>query len=323
MSIYRSVTWFVKGLREYTKGGYQSASKHFNSSDLDVDIAHRSYMITGANSGIGRFVALTIAKKGGTVHLVCRNKDRGEAAQKDIREQARNENVHLHIVDLSRPAQIVAFTEQFKNSGQTLNVLINNAGVLVNGDQRQVTEDGLETTFATNTLGVHMLTKGLIPVLKNAEDPRVITVSSGGMLVQKLDVKDLQFERMTKFDGTLAYSQTKRQEVVLTSLYAKLYPEIHFSSMHPGWVDTPGVQTSLPQFYEKMKDKLRSEEQGADTVIWLAVSPAATKHGSGLFFQDRTPVSTHLPLAWTKSSPAEEQELISKLDELAQKYTTV
>ncbi|BFZ06607.1 hypothetical protein BsWGS_09646 [Bradybaena similaris] len=320
MSLYRNVAWFMKGLREYTKNGYQSASKDFKASDLDVDIGHRSYMITGANSGIGRYVALIIAKKGGTVHMVCRNKDRGMAAQKDIQEQAGNQNVHLHIVDLSSPVEIVAFTAQFKESRHTLNVLINNAGVLVTGDQRQVTGDGLESTFATNTLGMHMLTQGLLPVLKQAEDPRVIIVSSGGMLVQKLDVKDLQFETMTKFDGTMAYSQTKRQEVVLTSLYAKLHPEVHFSCMHPGWVDTPGVQSSLPQFYDKMKDRLRSEEQGSDTIIWLAVSPAAAKYGSGLFFQDRRPVPTHLPLAWTKSSPSEEQELISKLDELARKY---
>ena len=65
-------------------------------------------------------------------------------------------------------------------------------------------------------------------------------VSSGGMLVQNLNVTDLQFEKMKPFDGTMAYAQNKRQQVVMTEQYAKKYPNIHFSSMHPGWSDTPG-----------------------------------------------------------------------------------
>ena len=62
------------------------------------------------------------------------------------------------------------------------------------------------------------------------------------MLTQKLDVKDLQFEKMKPFDGTTAYAQNKRQQVVMTEEYAKRYPRIHFSSMHPGWADTPGEE---------------------------------------------------------------------------------
>ena len=62
------------------------------------------------------------------------------------------------------------------------------------------------------------------------------------MLVQKLDLKDLQFEKMTKFDGTMAYSQTKRQEVIMTDMYAKQYPKVHFSVCHPGWADTAGMK---------------------------------------------------------------------------------
>lgn len=60
------------------------------------------------------------------------------------------------------------------------------------------------------------------------------------MLVQKLDINDLQFEKMTPFDGTMAYAQTKRQQVVMTEKYAAKYPKIHFSTVNPGWADTPG-----------------------------------------------------------------------------------
>ncbi|RUS85426.1 hypothetical protein EGW08_006817 [Elysia chlorotica] len=320
MSLFRNITWFLKGLKEYTKGGYEAAAKKFNPADLDVSVSNRSFMITGANSGVGRCTALAIAKKGGTVHMVCRSKERGEEALKDLQEKSGNTNIHLHLVDLSRPKAIREFVEKFRSNGTPLNVLINNAGVLVSGDQRTLTEDGLETTFATNTLGVHILTTGLVPVLENSEDPRVIIVTSGGMLVQKLDLSDLQFEKMRKFDGTMAYSQTKRQEVVMTTMYAKEYPKVHFSTCHPGWADTAGVRSSLPDFHAKMKDRLRTEEQGADVMLWLAVAPSASKQPSGLFFQDREPVSTHLPLAWTKSSPAEDQKLMDILQEMSQKF---
>lgn len=77
-----------------------------------------------------------------------------------------------------------------------------------------------------------------------------ITVSSGGMLTQKLDIKDLQFEKMQPFDGTMAYAQNKRQQVVMTEEYARRYPKVHFSSMHPGWADTPGKLNKDSQFLE-------------------------------------------------------------------------
>merc|ERR1711911_51253 len=96
---------------------------------------------------------------------------------------------------------------------------------------------------------------------------------------------DLQFEKMKPFDGTMAYAQNKRQQIIMTEQYAVRYPNIHFSAMHPGWADTPAVRSSMPDFYEKMKNRLRSAEQGADTAVCLAISDGALKHSSGLFFQ--------------------------------------
>ncbi|XP_026766830.2 dehydrogenase/reductase SDR family member 12 [Pangasianodon hypophthalmus] len=316
MSFYRNAVWFVKGLQEYTRSGYEAAAKHFVASDLEVDVSGRSFIITGANSGIGKATAVEIAKRGGTVHMVCRNKDRADEARTHIVEQSKNENVHVHIVDMSSPRGLWEFASSFTQN-HSVHVLINNAGCMVN--QRELTEDGLEKNFATNTLGTFILTTALIPVLKKSQDPRVITVSSGGMLVQKLNLDDLQFEKGT-FDGTMAYAQNKRQQVIMTEVWARQHKEIHFSSMHPGWADTPAVQSSMPDFHAKMKNKLRTEAQGADTVAWLAVADAAAKHPSGLFFQDRTPVSTHLPLAFTRSSASEEDELMNRLEQLSAQF---
>ncbi|XP_052506110.1 dehydrogenase/reductase SDR family member 12 isoform X2 [Budorcas taxicolor] len=268
MLLYRSAAWFAKGLREYTKSGYESASKDFVPDDLEVQVPGRAFMVTGGNSGIRKATAMEIAKRGGTVHLVCRDHSRAEGARAEIIEESGNQNIFLHIVDLSVPKSIWKFVENFKQE-HTLNVLI--------------------------------------------------TVSSGGMLVQKLNTDDLQSER-TAFDGTMVYAQNKRQQVVLTERWARAHPAIHFSCMHPGWVDTPGVRLSMPGFHARMGARLRSEAQGADTVVWLALAPAATAQPSGCFFQDRKPAPTHLPLARTSSSPAEEEKLVEILEELAWRF---
>ena len=270
MSLFRNTVWLVKGLKEYTNSGFVTASKSFTESDLDVKCDGRSYMITGSNSGIGKQTALEIVKRGGTVHMVCRNPNTGEEAKQEMMETSGNNNIHLHILDLSKPTDVLKFAEKFSEENSKLDVLVNNAGCMVN--TRETNKEGLDMNFATNTLGTYLLTTGLLPLLEKSDQPRVVTVSSGGMLVQKLDVEDLQFQKMSKYDGTMAYAQNKRQQVEMTESWAVKHPAIHWSVMHPGWADTPAVRTAMPDFHAKMKDKLRTVEQGADTVVWLAVS---------------------------------------------------
>ncbi|XP_072116853.1 dehydrogenase/reductase SDR family member 12 isoform X1 [Mobula birostris] len=317
MTYYRNCVWLLKGLREYTRSGYEAAARHFDAKDLDVDVTGRCFLITGANSGIGKAAALEIAKRGGTVHLVCRNKERAEEAKAEIVNASNNEEVFVHVLDLLKPTMIWTFANEFQQIHGKLNVLINNAGCMIN--ERQVTADQLESNFATNTLGAYILTTALIPLLQKSEDARVITVSSGGMLVQKLNVEDLQFEE-GQFDGTMSYAQNKRQQVIMIEQWAKMYKNIHFSSMHPGWADTPAVRTSMPSFHARMKDRLRTATQGADTLVWLAVSNSASQQPNGLFFQDRNPVSTHLFLAQTRATAEEEHKLMKILEELAEKF---
>ena len=306
-------------MKEYTNSGFVAASKNFTESDLDVECNGRSYMITGSNSGIGKQTALEIVKRGGTVHMVCRNPNTGEEAKQEMVETSGNNNIHLHILDLSKPTDVLKFAEKFSEENSKLDVLVNNAGCMVN--TRETNKEGLDMNFATNTLGTYLLTTSLLPLLEKSDQPRVVTVSSGGMLVQKLDVEDLQFEKLAKYDGTMAYAQNKRQQVELTESLAGKHPGIHWSVMHPGWADTPAVRTAMPDFHAKMKDKLRSVEQGADTIVWLAVSPAALQFESGQFWQDRVPVSAHLPLAWTRAGQAERDRLMASLEEFKEKFS--
>ena len=95
MSLYRNIVWFAKGMSEYTRSGFESASKKFNAADLEVDLSKKAIMVTGANSGIGKVTALEVAKRGAIVHMVCRSKERGEAAKKEIIDESKNQVVSL------------------------------------------------------------------------------------------------------------------------------------------------------------------------------------------------------------------------------------
>ncbi|XP_037784361.1 dehydrogenase/reductase SDR family member 12-like [Penaeus monodon] len=319
-SWYRRYVWNYKGNREYTKSGYDYAKTRFVAEDLDVDCSDRHYVITGSNSGIGFEIGREVARRGGVLHMVCRNFEAAKQARSDIITTTGNDKIHLHTVDLSRPREVLAWAREFAATHDRLHVLINNAGCMIH--ERRLDADEIENNFAVNTLAVHILVTTLLPLLQRSEDARVINVSSAGMLCVKLDPHDLTHENLEPFNGTLVYSQNKRQQVVMTLWYAQRYDNIHFSSMHPGWADTVAVRTSIPQFYEMMKDNLRSAAEGADTAVWLAISKAAVKHPSGLFFQDREPVSVHLPLAWTKSSIEDENLFMTKVEELFQKIST-
>ena len=204
--------------------------------------------------------------------------------------------------------------------------------------ERGRNEAGVELNFATNVLGCYLLTKGLAPALAataaaNASGgdahesrftPRVVMVSSAGMLTEKLDPSDLQLDRWRKFDGTRAYSLNKRAQVLLAERWAKdqavggiATPGVFYSSMHPGWSDTEAVKTALPDFYERQQSTLRSPEQGADTALWLAAAnDVDTDNTNGEFFEDRAVTRKHLWGCWTQSSTEDVDSLLSQCEAL-------
>jgi len=179
---------------------------------------------------------------------------------------------------------------------------VNNAGVMP--EKRTETKEGFELTYATNLLGPFLLTQLLLPSLNRSslqinESSKVITVSSGGMYTQKMDVNNLQSET-GEYNGTTAYAQTKRAQIYMNMIWHQLYHDslnISFYSMHPGWCVTPAVQSSMPQFYEKLGNMMRSAKEGADTITWLACS----NQPSGHFYFDRQIQRIHLPLSLTNS----------------------
>jgi dehydrogenase/reductase SDR family protein 12 len=174
---------------------------------------------------------------------------------------------------------------------EPVDILIHNAGLLP--DERSESVDGLEITFATHVAGTHRLTKGLRSALERADGARIIWVSSGGMLTRRLNLDDPQWLNR-EYDGVAAYAETKRAQVVLAELWAESLEgsNVCVNSMHPGWADTPAVSESLPRFHRVTEAILRASAEGADTIVWLAASSAASGE-TGRFFFDREPTRTH------------------------------
>jgi NAD(P)-dependent dehydrogenase (short-subunit alcohol dehydrogenase family) len=145
-------------------------------------------------------------------------------------------------------------------------------------------------------------------MLEASAPARIINVSSGGMYSQKIDVEDLESERID-YDGPQVYARTKRAQVILTELWAERLrgTGVVVHSMHPGWADTPGVETSLPRFYRVTKPFLRSPAEGADTIVWLGAAAEAGLSTGG-FWHDRRRRPTHR-VPWTKEG-LRERELL-------------
>lgn len=314
----RSTIFLVKGVREFTRGGYERASRHFDETVMQRSLAGRKCMVTGANQGLGFQTSLELARRGATLYMVCRNEQRGREAVEKVIADSGNQDVHLKVCDLASLASIKALAEDYLGTGQPLDVLVNNAGLMLH--ERTPSADGLETNFAVNTLACFALTLALQPALFRAGPARVVFVSSGGQYTERLVVDDLQAEKMKKFDGTAQYARDKRRQVALAERFAERWAaagqQAAAYAMHPGWTETDGVKTSIPGFYNTFKDKLRSLSQGCDTTVWLCLQDL-DKLQPGGFYLDRQLQPKHLPLAGTKYSAADVDRLWEVLEKLA------
>lgn len=294
----------------FDRTGFWIHSLTFEPEDLDVDLAGRRCLVTGANSGIGFETALALADLGAEVVLLCRSRERGEAAAERIREQTGSARVSVTECDVSRLSSVRAAAGALGE--RPVDALIHNAGVLP--EERTLTEDGLELAFATHVAGPFLLTRTLRGALEKSQDARVVWVSSGGMYTRRLSLDDPSWEER-EYDGVIAYAETKRAQVVLAELFAEELrgTNVVVNSMHPGWADTPSVETSLPTFHRLTRPFLRTPAEGADTVVWLAASPRAAQW-TRCFFFDRAIRRTHL-LPLTRESEAQRSELWRRCEE--------
>jgi len=274
----------------------------------------RVCLVTGASGGLGLAASTEMARLGGSLRLLVRDAAKGEEARRGIAAETGNEDVRCEIVDMSLRRSVRACAERLLAGYEPVHVLVHNAGVLPS--ERRETAEGLELTFATNVVGPHLLTRMLRERLVESAPARVIFVSSGGMYTQGLHVDDLQ-SRSGSFDGRVAYSRSKRAEVVLAERWAQELAGtgVVVHSMHPGWANTPGITSSLPGFQRVMRPLLRTPEQGADTIVWLAAAPEPAQT-TGRFWCDRRVRATHR-LGRTRESAVDRDRLWHALDAIA------
>jgi NAD(P)-dependent dehydrogenase (short-subunit alcohol dehydrogenase family) len=271
----------------------------------------RICMVTGANAGIGKATALGLAKMGGTVVMVCRSRERGEATLAEIKQESGNASVHLLLADLSSQDDIRRLAAAFNAKVPALHVLINNAGIIPR--KRTVTGEGFETQFAVNHLAYFLLTHLLLDILKASAPARIVTVSSQVHHGASIDFDDLQSERA--YRPTRVYASTKLANVLFTYELARRLEGtgVTANCLHPGSVATNLLADFLPtplRFVTKIVGV--SPEKGAQTPLYLATSPEV-EEVTGKYFVNQKPAAS--------SKPSYDRDLARRLWQVSEKLT--
>jgi NAD(P)-dependent dehydrogenase (short-subunit alcohol dehydrogenase family) len=238
-------------------------SHKWTAQDLP-DLSGRTFVVTGANSGLGLIDARELARAGARVVLAVRDTDKGERAARTIDGAA-----EVRKLDLADLASIRAFAEAWEGD---LDVLINNAGIMAIPEQR--TRDGFEMQVGTNHLGHFALTNLLLPHITD----RVVTLSSGAHRIGKLDVDDLNWERRS-YQRWGAYGQSKLSNLLFTlELQRRLSAagsDLRAVAAHPGYAATnlqSRTQNALQNTLMAVGNKLiaQSDEMGALPTLYAA-----------------------------------------------------
>jgi NAD(P)-dependent dehydrogenase (short-subunit alcohol dehydrogenase family) len=249
-------------------------------------------LITGGTSGIGRATATALAAMGAEVVVSGRSRQRGEAAVEEMRDTSGNEKISLMLADLAVQAEVRGLAEEFRKRYDRLDVLVNNAGIIQS--KRTETPDSIELTLAVNHLAPFLLTNLLLDLLKESAPSRIVTVSSEARRGAQIDFDDLQSER--RYRAFKVYGMTKLANILFTYELAERLERtgVVANCLHPGGVNTNFGNNNRSfgtLIFRAFKPFMRTPEQGADTVVYLAVSPEAGKM-TGRYLTDRKVVST-------------------------------
>ena len=182
-------------------------STKWNTADMPSRVG-KAFLVTGANSGLGFGTSKELARKGAKVVMTARNPKKGEVAIAAIKKEEPNADLILVQLDMADLNSVEQFTNKFKGLFSKLDVLINNAGVMM-PNARLTTKQGFELQFGTNHIGHFVLTNHLLPILENTPNSRIVTLSSLVAKMGKADIywDDLQWEK--SYDKMAAYAQSK------------------------------------------------------------------------------------------------------------------
>jgi NAD(P)-dependent dehydrogenase (short-subunit alcohol dehydrogenase family) len=197
-------------------------------------LAEQVILITGATDGLGKAVAMQLARTGATLLLHGRNEARGQQTLEEIRGQTGNTRLQWYRADFAALSQVRALTERLTREQERLDVLVNNAGIgttLPGGGARQESQDGYELRFAANYLAPFLLTRLLLPTLRQSAPVRIVNVASAGQA--PIDFGDVMLSR--RYDGVQAYCQSKLALVMFTFDLAEglASTEVTANCLHP------------------------------------------------------------------------------------------
>jgi retinol dehydrogenase-12 len=231
-------------------------------------------LVTGATNGIGRVTAGELARRGARVLFVARDRARGEATLAEIREASGGRPTDLLLADLSSQREVRRLAQEVRERTPRLDLLVNNAGAIF--DERAVSADGLEMTFALNHLAYFLLTLELLPILEEGSASRIVNVSSVAHERGSIDFDDLQAER--GYSMWRAYQQSKLANVLFTRELARRLGGrgVTTNALHPG-VIASGFGRNGRGFFSRFvalgAPLLASPERGARTTIHVATAP--------------------------------------------------
>jgi NAD(P)-dependent dehydrogenase (short-subunit alcohol dehydrogenase family) len=241
------------------------------------DLSGKVIIITGANSGIGYETARAMAKKRAVVVMGCRNREKAEAAANEIRMETRKAKVKIMGLDLADLASVRRFAESFNGKYRSLDLLINNAGVMVPPYTK--TKEGYELQFGVNHLGHFALTGLLLDRLLKTPKARIINVSSGAhrMGSGTIDFDNLNAEK--GYRATEAYSQSKLANLLFTLELNRRFEEINSdviaAASHPGWTVT-GLQKGFSQVISRIVGQ--RPNMGALPTLMAAIHPEVERN---------------------------------------------
>ncbi|XP_030013061.1 retinol dehydrogenase 12 isoform X2 [Sphaeramia orbicularis] len=272
----------VAVLRKWIAGGVCRCS---------VRLDGKTVLITGANTGIGKETSRDMARRGARVIMACRDLTRAERAAEEIRQSTGNGNVVIRHLDLASMYSVRQFAKDFIDSEDRLDILINNAGVMM--CPKWLTEDGFETQLGVNHLGHFLLTNLLLPKLKSSTPSRVVNVSSIAHRGGRIDFDDLFFSRRP-YSALESYRQSKLANVLFTRELGQRLRGSGVSTfcLHPGvirtelgrhvegWFPLLGMLLRLPSLL-----LMKTPTQGSQTTVYCAVTPGL-EGLSGRYFSD-------------------------------------
>ena len=246
----------------------------------------KTVVITGATSGIGEVAALTLAKMGARIVAVARSRQRGEATLAQLRSSAPGIAHAIHFADLLRLKEMKRVAAQIADQESRIDVLINNAGAIF--ATRQLTEDGLERTFALNHMAYFVVTAGLRERLLASGPSRIINTASAAHLGANLDFDDLQSAK--SYIAMKTYGRSKLCNILFTRELARRLrgSGVTTNCLHPGFVATRfGDQSGglISRFVWLAKFFAMSPTKGARTIVYLASSPEVAEATGQYFYR--------------------------------------